>query len=160
MRAAVFSDTHHNTAPMLEAVRRCRPDLIIHLGDHDRDTLCLERDFPDIPLYRVSGNCDFAPIAPIADIVPLGPVKAFICHGHSYHVDWGEVDTLAYAAEERGCALALFGHTHQPQQTQCGGVLVVNPGTAGKGRRLTWALIEIMDNGGIAVSINKMEDEP
>ena len=38
MRAAVFSDTHHNTAPMLEAVRRCRPDLIIHLGDHDRDT--------------------------------------------------------------------------------------------------------------------------
>ena len=157
MRAAVFSDTHHNTAPMLEALRRCRPDLIIHLGDHDRDTLCIEEEFPDIPLYRVCGNCDFAPIAPLADIVPLGPVKALICHGHSYGVDWG-LDRLAYAAEERGCQLALFGHTHHAEQQQLGGVQLVNPGTAGKGRRLTWALVEVLDNGGIAVSINEMEE--
>ena len=157
MRAAVFSDTHHNTAPMLDAIRRCRPDLIIHLGDHDRDTLCIEEEFPDIPLYRVSGNCDFMPIAPIADIVPLGPVRALICHGHSYHVDWGSVDSLVYAAQERGCSLALFGHTHVPMQQDVGGVTVVNPGTAGKGRRLTWALIEVLPNGGIAVSMNKMD---
>ncbi len=156
MRAAVFSDTHHNTAPMLEALRRCRPDLIIHLGDHDRDTLCLEREFPDIPLYRVCGNCDFAPIAPIADIVPLGPVKALICHGHSYGVDWG-LDRLAYAAQERGCRLALFGHTHRAEQRELGGVQLVNPGTAGQGRRLTWALLEVLPNGGVAVSINEME---
>ena len=38
MKAAVFSDTHSNTALMLEAVRRCRPDAIIHLGDYERDT--------------------------------------------------------------------------------------------------------------------------
>lgn len=157
MRAAVFSDTHHNTAPMLEAVRRCRPDLIIHLGDHDRDTLCLEREFPDIPLYRVCGNCDFMPIAPLADIVPLGPVKALICHGHSYGVDWEGPDRLAYAAEERGCAIAMFGHTHRAMQEQCGGVLLVNPGTAGKGSRLTWALVEVLDNGGVAVSIDDMD---
>ncbi len=156
MRAAVFSDTHHNTAPMLEALRRCRPDLVVHLGDHDRDTLCIEREFPDLPLYRVCGNCDFAPIAPIADIVPLGPVKALICHGHNYQVDWGGLDRLAYAAEERGCALALFGHTHFAMQEQRGGVLLVSPGTAGQGRRLTWALVEVLDNGGIAVSINEM----
>ena len=156
MKAAVFSDTHHNTAPMLEAVRLCRPDLIIHLGDHDRDTLCLEREFPDIPLYRVCGNCDFAPIAPIADIVPIGPVKALICHGHTYNVDWGGVDSLVYAAEERGCQLALYGHTHVPEQRQIGGVTVVNPGTAGKGRRLSWALIEVLPNGGIAVSMNAL----
>lgn len=156
MKAAVFSDTHHNTEPMLEAVRLCRPDLIIHLGDHDRDTLCLEREFPDIPLYRVCGNCDFAPIAPIADIVPLGPVKALICHGHTYNVDWGGVDSLVYAAEERGCQLALYGHTHVPEQRQIGGVTVVNPGTAGKGRRLSWALIEVLPNGGIAVSMNAL----
>ncbi len=157
MRAAVFSDTHHNTAPMLEAVRRCRPDLIIHLGDHDRDTLCLEREFPEIPLYRVCGNCDFAPIAPLADIVPLGPVKALICHGHSYGVDWG-LDRLAYAAQERGCRLALFGHTHRAEQRDLGGVQLVNPGSAGKGSRLTWALLETLPNGGVAVSINEMEE--
>ena len=157
MRAAVFSDTHGNVAPMLAALRRCRPDLIVHLGDCDRDTLRIEAEFPGIPLYRVCGNCDFMPIAPIADIVPLGPVKALICHGHTYGVDWGDLDRLAYAAQERGCSLALFGHTHRPEQRQIGGVLAVNPGTAGKGRRLTWALIEVLDNGGIAVSMNRME---
>ncbi len=156
MRAAVFSDTHRNTAPMLEALRRCRPDVIIHLGDHDRDTLCIEEEFPDVPLYRVCGNCDFMPIAPIADIVPLGPVKALICHGHSYGVDWG-LDRLAYAAQERGCRLALFGHTHRAEQRELGGVQLVNPGTAGQGRRLTWALLEVLPNGGVAVSINEME---
>ena len=30
-------------------------------------------------------------------------------------------------------------------------------GTAGKGSRLTWALVEVLDNGGVAVSINEME---
>ncbi len=157
MKAAVFSDTHRNVGPMLDAIRRCRPDLIIHLGDHDRDTLCLEEEFPDVPLYRVCGNCDFAPIAPIADIVPLGQVKALICHGHTYNVDWGGVDSLVYAAQERGCQLALYGHTHMAEQRQIGGVTVVNPGTAGKGRRLSWALIEVFPNGGIAVSMNQME---
>lgn len=157
MRAAVFSDTHHNTAPMLEAVRRCRPDLLIHLGDCDRDALELQRAFPDIPLYSVCGNCDMMPVAPLADIVPLGPVKAYICHGHTYRVDWGELDSLAYAAQERGCTLALFGHTHQAMQAERGGVQLINPGTAGQGRRLTWALLEVFPNGGVAVSINEME---
>ena len=30
MKAAVFSDTHGVTSLMLEAVRRCRPDVMIH----------------------------------------------------------------------------------------------------------------------------------
>ena len=156
MKAAVFSDTHRNVGPMLDAIRRCRPDLIIHLGDHDRDTLCIEEEFPDIPLNRVSGNCDFMPIAPIADIVPLGPVKALICHGHTYGVDWGDLDRLAYAAQERGCSLALFGHTHRPEQRQIGGVLAVNPGTAGKGRLLTCGLVTVFDNGGIACEVREI----
>ena len=156
MRAAVFSDTHHNTAPMLDAVRQSRPDLIIHLGDHDRDTLCLEEQFPDIPLFRVCGNCDFAPIAPIADIVPLGPVKALICHGHSYGVDWEGPDRLAYAAEERGCQIAMFGHTHRAVWDTLGGVTLLNPGTAGKGAERSWALVTVLDNGAVYCEIKKL----
>ena len=47
MKAAVFSDTHSNTALMLEAVRRCRPDAIIHLGDYERDTAVLRSNISD-----------------------------------------------------------------------------------------------------------------
>lgn len=156
MKAAVFSDTHTCIALCLEAVRRSRPDVIIHLGDHERDAESIRREFPDIPLYNVCGNCDFAPAAPTADIVQLGPVKAFITHGHLYHVDYDRVDSLVYAAQEQGAKLAMFGHTHRPLYQEVGGVTVLNPGTAGKGRKLTWALVEVFDNGGIACSIKDL----
>ena len=156
MKAAVFSDTHTNTALMVEAVRRARPDLIIHLGDHDRDTAVLRREFPEIPLYGVCGNCDLAPSAPATDLVPLGPVKAFITHGHLYNVNFNRVDSLVYAAQEQGAQLAMFGHTHEALYEEVGGVKVLNPGTAGKGRKLTWALVEVFDNGGIACEIRDL----
>lgn len=155
MRAAVFSDTHNNTVLMVEAVRRCRPDILIHLGDHDRDAEVLREEFPEIPLYNVCGNCDIAPIAPDTAVVPMGPVKAFITHGHLYNVNYS-IDSLVYAAEEQGCKIAMFGHTHSVMQQDVGGVRVINPGTAGKGRDLTWALVEVLDNGGIACSMNEL----
>ena len=155
IKAAIFSDTHTNTALMVEAVRCCMPDVIIHLGDHDRDTEILRREFPQIPLYGVCGNCDLAATAPLTDIVPLGPVKAFITHGHAYDVNW-RLDSLVYAAQEAGAKIALFGHTHEVLQQEIGGVRCINPGTAGKGRRLTWALIEVYDNGGIGCTVKEL----
>ena len=38
IKAAVFSDTHGNNFPMLEAAQAAKADVLIHLGDHDRDT--------------------------------------------------------------------------------------------------------------------------
>ena len=156
MKAAVFSDTHTNIALCLEAVRRCRPDAIIHLGDHDRDARAIAQEFPEIPMYSVCGNCDLAPTSPVSDTVQLGPVKAFITHGHLYNVDYDRVDSLVYAAQEQGCQLAMFGHTHRPLYQEVGGVTVLNPGTAGKGSKLTWALVEIFDNGGTICSIQDL----
>ncbi len=156
MKIAVFSDTHTLTEPMLGAVRRCRPDALVHLGDHDRDTYPLLREFPEISLYSVCGNCDFASHAPTVLTVSFGPVRAFLTHGHLYHVDYGRVDSLVYAAQEAGAQLALFGHTHQPYHEDVSGVKVVNPGTTGKGRRRTWALLEIFDNGGIGVDFQEL----
>jgi len=155
MKAAVFSDTHSNTALMVEAVRRTRPDMIIHLGDHARDTEILTLEFPDIPLYSVRGNCDIADDAPDTDIVPMGPVKAFITHGHLYNVNW-YTDNLVYAAQEQGAKIAMYGHTHAADSCEAGGVYVVNPGTAGKGRELTYAMVEVFPNGGIAVEIREL----
>jgi len=156
MKAAVFSDTHSNTALMVEAVARCRPDLIIHLGDHDRDADILRLRFPDIPVYAVRGNCDIASSAPLTDIVPLGPVKAYITHGHSYPVKYGRYEPVAYAAAEQGAKIAMFGHTHSPLNVEWGGVKLLNPGTAGQGRELTWGFVEVFDNGGIATEIRKL----
>ena len=156
MKAAVFSDTHSCVALAIEAVQRARPDLIIHLGDYVRDAEELEEEFPDIPVYKVRGNCDIAVDAPDTDIVPLGSVRAFITHGHLYNVRWGDLSNLAYAALEQGAKLALFGHTHETVYEDYGSVTVVNPGTAGKGRELTWAEIVVNDDGGFAVNIKNL----
>ena len=155
MKVAVFSDTHTNTARMLEAVRQTMPDAIIHLGDHVRDTQCLQQEFPEIPLYNVRGNCDFTSGALDKAIVQLGTVKAFLTHGHLYNVDWN-TDSLVYAAMEAECRIAMFGHTHIPENAEFGGVLLLNPGTAGKGSKLTYAVVEVFENGGVACEIRKL----
>ena len=157
MKVAVFSDTHTNTARMVKAVRQTKPDAIIHLGDHQRDTLCLQEEFPEIPLYCVRGNCDISSDAPDKAVVQLGPVKAFLTHGHLYNVTWS-TDSLVYAAMEAGCNIAMFGHTHVPENTEFGSVKVLNPGTAGKGRNLTYAVVEIFDNVGIACEIRDLNN--
>ncbi len=153
MKIAVFSDTHGVTSPMVKAVKQVCPDALVHLGDYERDTAVLLKEFPDLPLYNVCGNCDYSPSAPNCLTVQFGPVKAFLTHGHLYHVDYGHIDSLVYAAQEAGAQLALYGHTHVPLHEDIGGVKVLNPGTAGKGRSTTWALLEIFENGGIAAEI-------
>ena len=155
MKIIVFSDSHRDLDHMRQVVEREQPDTVIHLGDHERDAEILRTEFPHIPLYTVCGNCDLAPSSPLTDVVPLGPVKAFITHGHAYNVNWS-VDRLVYAAQEAGAKLALFGHTHEPMNVEIGGVQVLNPGTAGKGRRLTWAMITVFDNGGVACEIRDL----
>ena len=153
IKAAVFSDTHGNNFPMLEAARAANADVLIHLGDHDRDAQLLRQALPDTPLYSVCGNCDYAPLSPAAMTIDLGPVKAFLTHGHLYNVSPWHMDSLVYAAQEAGASLVLFGHTHSPCHEDIGGVKVINPGTAGKGWHLSWAQLEIFDNGGIAAEI-------
>lgn len=152
IRAAVFADTHSNTARMVEAVRRLQPDLLIHLGDHERDAEVLRREFPALPLYVVRGNCDFGGAAPDRLVIELGPVKTLLTHGQLYNVDRSP-DYLVYAAQEAGAKLALFGHTHEAVKLEIGGVQLLNPGTAGKGRSLSCGLVTVFDNGGLACEL-------
>ena len=156
LKAAVFSDTHGSTGPMLEAARGAKADALIHLGDYDRDALALREAFPDTPLFSVCGNCDFQPLAPEKLVVPLGPVRALLVHGHRYGVSAAQAGWLVYAAREEGAQIAMFGHTHSAMNGELGSIKLLNPGTAGKGRVLTYAWVEVLDNGGIATEIRKL----
>lgn len=154
-KAAVFSDTHGNVALMLEAIARTRPDMVIHLGDCERDTVYIRERFPEIPLCAVCGNCDFYPTMPEKELLSIGPVKALLTHGHLYNVKWG-TDRLVYAAMEAGASLALYGHTHEAEYTELCGVTLVNPGSAGKGRSPSYALLEVSEDGAVKVDIRTL----
>ena len=111
------------------------------------DTQRLEKEFPNLPLYRVCGNCDREPVNPEVLQLTLDGVKFFLTHGHRYSVKY-TLDALLNAAYFAGADIVLFGHTHRAVNETMQGLYVVNPGTAGVGAACTYARIET-ENGAI-----------
>ena len=152
MRLTVFSDSHGETEMLPQAVRRTSPDILVHLGDHIRDAAVFKREFPQLPLYCVPGNCDFASREEDTAVFFAGSVKVFATHGHRYYVK-STMDSLLNAAHFSEAQLVLYGHTHIARIDYPAGMVVVNPGSAGRGQRPTFAAIDISDTGGIAAKI-------
>ncbi len=134
------------------AIRKSRPDMIIHLGDYARDAASLKEEFPGIELRSVRGNCDFASRALLSDCFYAGKMRLFISHGHEYGVKSG-LAALRGAAHAAGADMVLFGHTHRPLFQREDGLLLLNPGSAGCPPRTTWARLEIGEDGGVSCRI-------
>ena len=124
----VVSDTHGNLA----ALQKLFPvfeesDYIIHLGDTSSDGQYIRREFPD-KTYLLNGNCDPVKLGESELVLDIEGVKIFACHGDRYGVKRG-YDNIAYKAEQEGCKVALFGHTHAPIEKTVGEITLFNPGT-------------------------------
>ena len=91
---------------MVRAIRQQQPDAVFHLGDCERDTQRLEKEFPDLPLYRVCGNCDREPVNPEVLQLTLDGVKFFLTHGHRYSVKY-TLDALLNVAYFAGADMVL-----------------------------------------------------
>lgn len=149
MKIAVFSDSHGWCADMISAVRLSAPDLIVHLGDGSSDAQELFAAFPEVPHRAVRGNCDMASPFPDTDVFLADDVTVFITHGHRYRVKSG-TDSLLNAAHFSGASLVLFGHTHRAEFIRAGGMYVLNPGSSGRFRNPSYALVDIGVNGAIS----------
>ena len=149
MRVLVMSDTHGDDFGLRwileECWKRVGPiDAYIHCGDGGMDFQRVEnfiraRD-PHTLMYQVKGNCDLGLDLPEVQEITLGGAKLLLTHGHRYQVKHTYAP-LEIEAHHRGCAAALFGHTHLPYIEQRR-VLLVNPGSA---RGDTLALLHIND---------------
>ncbi len=129
---------------MFRAVRAHAPDAALHLGDLVRDAQALREEFPALDVRSVKGNCDVGSDAPEKQLFTLEGVSVFMTHGHLYHVKY-TLDSLRTAAQVTGAKLVLFGHTHERECREYGGVTFLNPGTAGSGRALSFALVELVN---------------
>lgn len=127
-KITVVSDTHGNVSAIEKLFSVfAESDLIIHLGDTSSDGQVIRRNFPD-KTYLLNGNCDFAKLGENELVLEVEGVKIFACHGDRYGVKRG-YDNIAYKAEQEGCNVALFGHTHAPIEKTVGGITLFNPGT-------------------------------
>ena len=158
MKLLIFSDSHGSLSLMEEAVRREKPDRIVHLGDYFRDGEALHERFPEIPLTQVAGNCDrFTSFLglPETGMENWCGVKFFLTHGHLQNVK-RTLLPLALTAQEQGVNVVLFGHTHSPLCQVDEGVLLFNPGSCGSGMGTYGCMI--VENGQVTCRICTRND--
>ncbi|MBM7684838.1 metallophosphoesterase family protein [Defluviitalea raffinosedens] len=157
MKLLIFSDTHHALYVAKSVIERIkdRMDMFIHLGDHDLDAVELSKEFPDIPVHYVAGNCDFGSSSPTEKIIRVGGKKILMIHGHKHNVKWG-YDRISYYGEEKEVDVVLFGHTHIPLIEYSGRVLIFNPGSISQPRGTitpTFGILDIDRDGRIEPAI-------
>ena len=126
MRIGVLSDTHGLLRPeALAALQGC--ELIIHAGDIGKPQV-LDALRQIAPLEAIRGNVDSSEWAqglPERLDLRIGDVAIHVLH---------DLKTLNFDPAARGVAVVIAGHSHKPQIEQRGGVLYLNPGSAGPRR--------------------------
>lgn len=156
MRALVMSDSHGDDFTLRWMLEECWKlvgpiDAYIHCGDGGREFAAMERFIrardEHALLVSVKGNNDFGLELPETQEIVLGGARLLVTHGHRFQVKHTYAP-LEIEAHHRGCAAALFGHTHQPWVEQRR-VLLVNPGSV---RGETLALLHI-DGGKVSANI-------
>lgn len=132
-RVGIFSDSHRDCRSLgLLLDRMGYIDAACFLGDVASDAAYLREVLAAMPheppLYTVRGNNDLTSALPDELVVELGGKRAYLTHGH---MRCGPM-SLVYKAQENNAQIALFGHTHTPFCETVQGVLLLNPGSAGR----------------------------
>lgn len=154
MKILVVSDTHKNFRALKDVVDKVDFDILIHLGDGEREFDDIQSLFPEKAMIYVAGNCDFDRHETV-HVAKIGDVRIFCCHGHTLGVNGG-IEHLAATAKQNMCNIALYGHTHIHRTEVIGGVLVMNPGSLDSprgGNKPSYGIITIEQNGEIKMNI-------
>lgn len=127
----IISDSHGNVKNLEKLLPIFNEnDFVVHLGDGIGDMRFLLRQEETLynKFYGCAGNCDFSSPYPLEGIFSVENVDIFYCHGHNYRVK-STLAELAQRAKQKGCQVALYGHTHTPNITEIDGVTLINPGS-------------------------------
>ena len=149
-RIGVISDTHGLLRPEAAALLR-GVDQIIHAGDVGRWKIlnALNRLAPTV---AVRGNVDTDDDLPLTAVVTAGGARLYVLHSLS---------DLEFDPAAAGFQDVISGHSHQPVIEWRGGVLYLNPGSAGPRRftlPVTLAYLTITD-GQLTAEIVPVVDE-
>jgi uncharacterized protein len=157
MRAALFSDSHGDTAAlryaMEAAMKHGKIDLFAFLGDGVQDFYDLmkvmKKHNPMVMIQAVRGNNDHAMIGLREEaVIKAESLWLFLTHGHRQRVKLTD-SMLLEDARDRQCRAALFGHTHRAFCEEKEGILLFNPGSVSLpvGAGPTAGLLDISPEG-------------
>src|SRR6266516_4445064 len=122
----IISDTHALLRP--EAIRALgKPDLIVHAGDVGSPQV-RESLRALAPVIAVRGNNDagrWADALPVFEEVQVGQVTLFVIH---------DIKQLKLHTPDLKVQVVISGHSHRPSVQIKGGLIFLNPGSAGPRR--------------------------
>lgn len=131
MRIGLISDTHgrlrNEVFDRFQGVER-----ILHAGDIGTPDLLVELE-AIAPVTAVFGNTDgFSVRERVPDVadIDLAGRRVVVVHGDQL----GSPTPAALRATYPAAQIIVYGHTHRALVDETGGVLVVNPGSAGAAR--------------------------
>lgn len=140
VRIGVISDTHGLLRPeALAALQGC--DHIVHGGDIGGQAI-LDQLAAVAPLTVVRGNNDrdaWAGAVPDTARVEVAGLTVFAVH---------DIATIGFDPATAGIDIVVYGHSHKPLAERRGGVLYLNPGSAGPRRfrlPISVAVLDIAD---------------
>jgi uncharacterized protein len=140
IRVGVISDTHGQVRREAAAALK-GSDLIVHAGDVGHPDVLTELSLI-APVHAVRGNNDYgawAKALPLTRVVEVGDVLLYVLHIR---------DDLDLDPAAAGMSAVIYGHTHEPFDERSGGVLYLNPGSAGPRRfRLPITLARLTVDG-------------
>ena len=142
VRVGLISDTHGLLRPeAVDALRGC--DRILHAGDIG-DATILDRLAAIAPTTAIRGNNDTDDWARA-----LGDAVTLRIDGVAIHVVH-DLKTLPAHPPEGAVDVIVAGHSHRPLVERRDGVLIVNPGSAGRRRfRLPITVGELVVRNGV-----------
>jgi putative phosphoesterase len=125
-KIGLISDTHGLLRD--EAMRALEgSDLIIHAGDVGKPEI-IDALKALAPVFAVRGNIDmesWAAALPETEVVKTGIATFYVLH---------DVHALDLDPVAAGFHIVVSGHSHKPARAEHGGVLYINPGSAGPRR--------------------------
>jgi uncharacterized protein len=147
MRIGIISDTHNLLrAEVFERFHGV--EHILHAGDIGSPDILHELGVI-APVTAVWGNTDGSEVrarVPEVARISLGGLTAVVMHGQQL----GSPNPRRMADAFPDADLVVFGHTHHPVIERVGGVLAINPGSAGRQRfrdPVTLVVAEISPTG-------------
>lgn len=152
MKVLVISDSHGKHDLLRKAIGQEAPiDVLIHAGDIEGDLDKILGPKREYDVYAVAGNMDWGFKLESHEVFELAGHKFFLAHGHRYGVSY-TLANIREAAENYGCDVAIYGHTHRPALDEQNDILLLNPGSVAKPRQAgldkTYAVIDINDRTG------------
>ncbi len=154
MKILVISDSHGNVGPILTAIDREKPDVLLHLGDGVDDLRSVNFSGQ---IYAVRGNNDFKTKLKTVGKVSYGKTIILYLHGHEYDVSNNYAKLVNFATQQ-GADIVLFGHTHKPDYFERNGIIFANPGAIKDRETATYLTIDLEEGKTPVLTHHKLMD--